>query len=816
MHYVIAIRIYKNVAKKNLLLKEVCEFNIKLCQKRILNKNKNSDSSQFEEDYCDVMQSQFFDAEYYERKYLCNAETFDPIEHYLTIGWTRGYNPSERFNAAYYLYTNEDVRSAEINPLLHYIRFGIDEERLPVPSDYETKEISLKASKCFFLENRIKDTFEEQIDIIIPVYNGFDYLKILFESIFANTYGNYRLIVCDDSSTDIRVGQYLKKLDAENENLIYIENNINLGFIGTVNHSLKYVKNHFVILNTDTEVPSGWLERLMHPIFNNSNVASTTPFTNSGTVCSFPNYLMDNEIYRNLSVGSLDNFFSYLNPKVNINIPTGVGFCMGVNFDVVKKIGFFDIVYGKGYCEENDWCRRAVEHGFVNVHVANLFVYHKHGGSFLSKEKTDLQKENYKILCKRYPDYSSAVDACTSKNEMKVIRKSLRGLIDNSLDLSEVDDLKLTERVKVCYCGHLSSHSGVGVAARSYIRAMREVNLNVECFDASSPGCFDSLLTEIVLNSSNVVVLHFTANELLKFAEFNIDKIAFLKRTCCVIGVWAWESNEPSTDFYPASRYVDHVWSISSYMASALSDITCSTTVIPHPVTNKYNKIKVQYDLQDIKNTHNFVVGYMFDFRSYVFRKNPIGAVDAFLKAFENNCDAALVIKVSGVKDHLSDFNRLVEVVSAHKNIYLINKDFSDEEIVYFYRTIDVYLALFRAEGFGLTIAEAMAYGIPVIMPSFSGVVDYSIGCDGAIFVPFVNINIPDNWGPYKKGWVWADPDTDQAANHLLDLYNNRDKSNALGKLASNHIRDVLSYERIGNIILNDLKTVVSEKFKYY
>ena len=80
-------------------------------------------------------------------------------------------------------------------------------------------------------------------------------------------------------------------------------------------------------------------------------------------------------------------------------MPTGVGFCMGVNKKVVDRIGMFDdVLFGKGYGEENDWCMRAAEVGFKNIIIPNLFVYHKHGGSFLGAEKEKLQNENLKKM----------------------------------------------------------------------------------------------------------------------------------------------------------------------------------------------------------------------------------------------------------------------------------------------------------------------------------------------------------------------------------------------------------------------------------
>ncbi len=276
---------------------------------------------------------------------------------------------------------------------------------------------------------------EKPIDIIIPVFNGLQFLEPLIGSIVKNTLMRYRIIICDDKSSDEKVLPLLKKLKADysSVDIILLENEKNSGFIKTVNNLVTYTENHFVLLNTDTEVPPYWLERLMYPIFEMKNIASTTPFTNSGTICSFPDYLEDNPIFENMNLAELDGYFQYVDfKKTFIEIPTGIGFCMGVNKDLVNKIGMFDEVFGKGYGEENDWCQRAIKEGYKNIHVTNLFVYHKHGGSFSDEEKQRLISQNLAVLHKKHPDYDNQVQALVQKNELENLRIFLKIKIKNT------------------------------------------------------------------------------------------------------------------------------------------------------------------------------------------------------------------------------------------------------------------------------------------------------------------------------------------------------------------------------------------------
>lgn len=266
--------------------------------------------------------------------------------------------------------------------------------------------------------------YEAMIDIIVPVYNGYHYLKVLLKSA-VNTRMNYRFIFINDKSSDDKIDVLISDFTEEHPNTVYIKNETNLGFVKSVNKGLQAAQNHVVLLNTDVEVPSMWLERLMFPIIENPKIATATPFTNCGTICSFPVFCEDNKIFAGQPVDFVDACFQKIRPQYK-EMPTGVGFCMGMNYNVIQEIGLLDEeTFGKGYGEENDWCQRAIKKGYTNVHVENLFVYHKHGGSFLSEEKKRLLDQNMKALLKKHPLYSRDVARYCRKDPARLIRQEV-------------------------------------------------------------------------------------------------------------------------------------------------------------------------------------------------------------------------------------------------------------------------------------------------------------------------------------------------------------------------------------------------------
>jgi GT2 family glycosyltransferase len=265
------------------------------------------------------------------------------------------------------------------------------------------------------------ELYKLTIDIIIPVYNGYEYLEKLFKTI-SYTKMNYRIIVINDKSTDTRIKEFLEKYKEDNDHVILLENKENLGFVKTVNKGLSIAINHVALLNTDIELPNMWLERLMTPIILNDNIATSTPFTNCGTICSFPEFCKDNKIFEDLDLNYIDEAFQTIKPSYT-TLPTGVGFCMGINKKALNEVGLLDDdTFGKGYGEENDWCQRAIKAGYKNVHVENLYVYHKHGGSFLSEEKKRLLENNLKLLSQKHANYLNNIENFCSSDPVKNVR----------------------------------------------------------------------------------------------------------------------------------------------------------------------------------------------------------------------------------------------------------------------------------------------------------------------------------------------------------------------------------------------------------
>lgn len=263
-------------------------------------------------------------------------------------------------------------------------------------------------------------------DIIIPVYNAVNELKECVGSILKYTDEvNYRIIIVNDCSPDPEVKNYLNTL-VNHEKILVIENEKNLGFVGTVNVGMRISKNDVVLLNSDTVVTDGWLKKIINAAYMDENIATVTPLTNNGTICSVPNFNEDNEIPHGFSIDSFAEFIEKTSLNLFPEIPTAVGFCMFIKRKVLDEIGLFDEeTFGKGYGEENDFCCRVIEHGYKNILADNVFIYHKGSMSFRGK-KLMLIQENLKKLNERYPYYSRMIANFIQENPLKKIHENIQ------------------------------------------------------------------------------------------------------------------------------------------------------------------------------------------------------------------------------------------------------------------------------------------------------------------------------------------------------------------------------------------------------
>lgn len=241
------------------------------------------------------------------------------------------------------------------------------------------------------------------IDIILPVYNALEDLKLCMESILRHTDLSVdRVVLIDDKSPDEAVYPYLKSL--EQPGVVVLRNAQNQGFSGTVNHGLEYSDRDVILLNTDTIVTANWVDQIVACAYSDPAIGTVTPLSNNATLCSIPNFCEENTVPYGLSIDEYAAVIERCSMKKYPRITVAVGFCMFIKREVVEKTGLFDKeTFQRGYGEENDFCWRAEQLGYYHALCDDTYIYHSGTASFLSEEKKKLIAEHEQILQTRYP-----------------------------------------------------------------------------------------------------------------------------------------------------------------------------------------------------------------------------------------------------------------------------------------------------------------------------------------------------------------------------------------------------------------------------
>ena len=270
------------------------------------------------------------------------------------------------------------------------------------------------------------------VDIVVPVYNGYEDLIRCIESLRIHTdLSKHRVLLIDDCSPDERVRNVLREVSAgrkesSGHGMIAVFNRENRGFPANVNRGLSWSERDTILLNSDTVVTQGWVDKLQSCAYRQERIATVTPLSNAATLASVPYFLRDNTLPEGYTPDSYGRLVERVSLHRYPEISVGVGFCMYVKQAAFALAGPFDEkAFGRGYGEENDFCFRCSMLGFIHVLCDDTFIYHRGTASFASEQKMRLIAEHERILRKRYPQFMKKNDDYCAENPDSEIRDNL-------------------------------------------------------------------------------------------------------------------------------------------------------------------------------------------------------------------------------------------------------------------------------------------------------------------------------------------------------------------------------------------------------
>ncbi len=380
-----------------------------------------------------ALSSGLFDHNYYQER---RGHTFKypgaAAADFMQVGWRQNLNPSARFDTAFYLAHCPVLAGGDIDPLTHFLEIGkkqglrprggrglIWDERSEIRSETFQERFPTQRSRLEGLDPT------DCVDVVVPVYGGYRETLRCIESVLeATSLTPFRLVVIEDASPDAKLSAALKGL--QRDDLIDLERNrINQGFVKTANLGFSFSQiPDVILLNADAEVYSDWIDRLRRHAQSSARVATVTPFSNNATILSYPYTLESNNIQLEMSPSALDQMFAQTFPGERADIPTGVGFCFYVTRASLDELGGFDPAFGRGYGEENDFCRRAAASGWRNLAACDVYVGHRGEVSFAAESRAAKQVGLAEVVA-RHPDYLTLVNAFIGEDPLASYRQRM-------------------------------------------------------------------------------------------------------------------------------------------------------------------------------------------------------------------------------------------------------------------------------------------------------------------------------------------------------------------------------------------------------
>ncbi len=230
---------------------------------------------------------------------------------------------------------------------------------------------------------------------------------------------------------------------------------------------------------------------------------------------------------------------------------------------------------------------------------------------------------------------------------------------------------------------------------------------------------------------------------------------------------WEVEGEVPGSYEYP--MLYDRLWAPTSFLREILERQT-DLPVSVMPQRGFDDELFDRSLARPITTGDRPYALFVFDFFSTSARKNPVGAVKAFTRAFNPTDGPRLLLKTLNANGARSDHAELVSAIEGHPHIELITEDLEEEALFQLISGSTAYISLHRSEGFGLTMAEAMALGVPVIATGYGGNTDFLTEDTGWV-VPWEYTQVGRYGYPYPERARWAEPDIDAAADALRDVF---------------------------------------------
>ena len=369
---------------------------------------------------------------------------------------------------------------------------------------------------------------------------------------------------------------------------------------------------------------------------------------------------------------------------------------------------------------------------------------------------------------------------------------------------------------KVAFYGPWNYDNGLGSASRGIISAIRQagVRLNLhpvkKTFHVHRPLVPPHDVVDFD-GAADVAIVHLNPDSWHLLTDEQRAEIGRAKRR---IGYWVWEMEHLPEAWRRDFGSVDRIWAPSGYNAALYeAQDEAPVDVIPHvvPVDPEPaaggGALRAALGLPEDRR----LILYVFDGASYLVRKNPAALVRAFAASGLADRGWSLVLKTKHLMDRAEEGAALAALAQGTPGVILLDRSLTAGELAGLVAACDIYASPHCSEGFGLTVAEAMAAGRSVVATDYSGTTQFlDASCGYPVRAP--SWTLEEDYGHYTEGGTWAKIDETALAEALTTAAGRIDTGdNGMGDAARARIAQALSIDTVGAAVAASLDAVLAD-----
>ncbi len=550
-------------------------------------------------------------------------------------------------------------------------------------------------------------------DIIIPIYNSPEWVKMCVYALYKNTPNEYigKVILMNDNSDELTCN-CIENLKRKYEKIEVYKNESNLGFIKNVNRGMdKTTAEYILLLNTDCLVSKNTIPKLIEHMEKNKKIGLICPISSNAANLSY-------DIPEHYSYMQVDELF-YKNFKgMDFDACTVVGNCLMISRQCMEKTGYLDEIYGMGYGDETDYQFKAHEKGFEAKVAIDTYVYHKSEVSFgTSPEKQKRLENNRKIFFDRWGE-------AYNKKMQEYVKNDPIEYIKNNLKIEEKPEPEV-----LFFLPDIHQKAG---GVHMVVDIVNYLNIN---------GCFANILTERIHEYKEIMI--FTPSYMKNLNEIKPKCIVgTIYPTIFFCETIAKHYNIPCVNFmqgYEPCFDNGEIYSWAELACKNSQNILAISQFLKEKCMKNFNK-----EAEVITNSINTDLLYNVNKQEKEKKQITLVFRDSFPKG------DFILNEILKQLTLLKNYNFEINVIYMKKTMFPINNStnininfykgpLNRKEVSNILFKTDIFVDASLMEGFGLMALEAMAAGaVPVISQSF-GVDEYAIDNENCFLIKEVN-----------------------------------------------------------------------------